>query len=57
VGEARELSNGLAFVHGKPAVVASGLGGNAAPAREPMPGVIAYVGCSGAPSTGASSQN
>jgi hypothetical protein len=34
-------------VHGKPAVVTSGLGGNGVLAWEPAPGVVAYVGYSG----------
>ncbi|MEU0680123.1 MULTISPECIES: hypothetical protein [Streptomyces] len=36
-------------VHGKPAVVTSEFGGNGALLWEPAPGVIAYVGYSGAP--------
>ncbi|WP_367318654.1 hypothetical protein [Streptomyces sp. HUAS ZL42] len=35
-------------VHGKPAVVTTALGGNGALAWEPAPGVVAYVGYSGA---------
>ncbi|MQA82657.1 MAG: hypothetical protein GEV10_30055 [Streptosporangiales bacterium] len=35
-------------VHGRPAVVTSSFGGNAAVAWEPVPGVVAYVGYSGA---------
>lgn len=35
-------------VRGKPAVVSSGLGGNAVLAWEPEPGIVAYVGYSGA---------
>ncbi|MFG2577161.1 hypothetical protein [Streptomyces sp. NPDC048481] len=35
-------------VHGRPAVVASGVGGNGALVWEPTPGVVAYVGYSGA---------
>lgn len=35
-------------VHGKPAVVTSALGGNGALVWEPAPGVVAYVGYSGA---------
>ncbi|WUP23969.1 hypothetical protein OG860_08785 [Streptomyces sp. NBC_00267] len=35
-------------VHGKPAIVTTGLGGNAVLAWEPEPGLVAYVGYSGA---------
>ncbi|MEU1191360.1 hypothetical protein [Streptomyces sp. NPDC005859] len=35
-------------VHGKPAVVTSAFGGNGALAWEPVPGVVAYIGYSGA---------
>lgn len=35
-------------VHGKPAVITSALGGNGALAWEPVPGVVAYIGYSGA---------
>jgi len=37
------------MVAGKPAVITSGLGGNGLLAWEPIPGVTAYVGYSGAP--------
>ncbi|KAF5990706.1 hypothetical protein [Streptomyces sp. WAC00263] len=36
-------------VHGRPAVVTSALGGNGVLASEPEPGLVAYVGYSGAP--------
>jgi len=36
-------------VHGKPAFVTSEIGGNGVLAWEPAPGVVAYVGYSGAP--------
>lgn len=36
-------------VNGKPAVITSALGGNGALAWEPVPGVVAYIGYSGAP--------
>jgi hypothetical protein len=35
-------------VHGKPAVITSAFGGNGALAWEPTPGVVAYIGYSGA---------
>ncbi|WP_327187029.1 hypothetical protein [Streptomyces sp. NBC_01334] len=36
-------------MNGKPAVITSALGGNGALAWEPVPGVVAYIGYSGAP--------
>ncbi|MFF4728729.1 hypothetical protein ACFY3M_25910 [Streptomyces mirabilis] len=39
-------------VHGRPAVVTSALGGSGVLAWEPEPGLVAYVGYSGAPLDG-----
>ena len=44
-----ELATPAGRVHGAPAVLSSVQGGNGTLAWEPLPGVVAYVGWSGAP--------